>query len=152
VSFSERRCTRGGNPYVWLGPRWYAWLEFGPGGSHAAFERLADRLCTEFGGVRAEALPSPAEAGKEYLYLRFGPSELLLMRRDEWIGLGAFYPDLPHVLRIGAAFGAVRRGWRWPLYRAWRWLVVARPDAEPSAADVTMNVKARPGDDERLNG
>jgi hypothetical protein len=106
-------------PYIWLGPRWYAWLEFGPGGSHAAFERLAGRLCGEFGGVRAESLPNPAAVGKEYLYLRFGPSELLLMRRDEWTALGAFYPDVPLVLRIGAAFGAVRRGWRWPMYRAW---------------------------------
>ena len=121
-------------PYIWLGPRWYAWLEFGPGWSHAAFERLADRLCGEFGGVRAEALPNPADEGKEYLYLRFGRFELLLMRRDGWTGLGAFYPDVPHVLRIGEAFGATRRGWRWPLYRAWRWAVRVRSDAEPGAA------------------
>ena len=58
--------------------------------------------------MRAEALPDPADAGKEYLYLRFGRSELLLMRRDGWTGLGAFYPDVPQVLRIGAAFGAAR--------------------------------------------
>jgi hypothetical protein len=107
-------------PYIWLGPRWYAWLEFGPGGSHAAFECLADRLCNEFGGVRAESLANPADAGKEYLYLQFAASELLLMRLDQCTALGAFYPDVPLVLRVGAAFGAVRRGWRWPLYRLWR--------------------------------
>lgn len=121
-------------PYIWLGPRWYAWLEFGPGGAHAAFERLADRLCGEFGGVRTESLPNPGVQGKEYLYLRFGTSELLLMRRDGSVGLGACYPSVPLVLRIGAAFGAVRRGWRWPLYRAWRWRIGGRPDAYQGTA------------------
>jgi hypothetical protein len=74
---------------------------------------LADRLCGEFGGARSKSLPNPADEGKEYLYLRFGRSELLLMRRDGSTGLGAFYPDVPLGLRIGAAFGAGRRGWRW---------------------------------------
>jgi hypothetical protein len=110
-------------PYIWLGSRWYAWLEFGPGGSHATFEQLAERLCAQFGGVRAESLPNPAQNGKEYQYRRFGSSELLLMRRDQWVALGAFYPDVPQVLRIGAALGATRCGWRWPLYDAWGWLV-----------------------------
>ncbi len=119
---------------IWLGPRWYAWLEFGPGGSHAEFERLAERLCTEFGAVRAEALPDPAAGGKEYLYLRFGRSELLLMRREDRVGLGAFYPDVPLLVRIGAAFGASRRGWRWPLYDLWCRLAGLRGPAEPGAA------------------
>jgi hypothetical protein len=122
---------------IWLSARWYAWLEFGPIGSHAAFEQLAERLCAEFGGVWAENLPNPAENGKEYQYLRFGPSELLLMRRDQWVALGAFYPDVPHVLRIGAAFGATRCGWRWPLYDAWGWLVrrgiLPRSQVEPGS-------------------
>lgn len=120
-------------PYIWLGPRWYAWLEFGPGGSHAEFERLAEWLCAEFGGVRAEALPNTDEQGKEYLYLRFGPSELLLMRRNDQVGLGAFSPDVPLVIRIGAAFGASRRGWRWPLYNLWRRLAGLWRPAESDA-------------------
>jgi hypothetical protein len=107
--------------YVWLGPRWGAWLEFGPDGSHAAFRRLAARLRDEFGAVAVEALPNPADDGKEYLWLQVGGARLLLMRNG-WggVGLGANYPDVPQLLRIAAAFGAPLRGWRWPLYRLWR--------------------------------
>jgi hypothetical protein len=121
-------------PHVWLGPQWYAWLEFGPGGSHAAFEALAGRLRVEFGAIDAESVTNLNEDGKEYLYLQFGQSQLLLMRRADQIGLGASYPDLPRLVSIGAAFGAVRRGWRWPLYDVWHRLMGRRGHAKPAAA------------------
>jgi hypothetical protein len=105
-------------PYVWLGPGRAAWLEFGPDHSRAAFLRVAERLRNEFGAVEAEALASEAEDGKEYLWLRINGAQLLLMRKAGCgVGLSAERPDLPLLLRIGAAFGARRRGWRWPLYR-----------------------------------
>ena len=122
-------------PYIWLGPRWYAWLAFGPDGSHAAFERVADRLRAEFGAVAVEALLNPAAGDKEYLWLQVGPSRLLLMRRAGCgVGLGASHPDVPQLARVGAAFGASRRGWRWPLYDLWCRLTGRRGHGSPPAA------------------
>jgi hypothetical protein len=112
------------SPYVWLGPRWSAWLEFGPDHTSAAFQQVADRLRDEFGAVETEALPNPTDIGKEYQWLQVGSARLLLMRNDRCgVGLNAAYPDVPLLLRIGTAFGACRRGWRWPLYQLWRGLV-----------------------------
>jgi hypothetical protein len=108
-------------------------LEFGSGG-HAAFVRVADQLRTEFGAVVVDDLSNPDERGKEYLWLQVGPSRLLLMRREESVALGSFYPDVPQVVRVGAAFGARRRGWRWPLYDMWGWLVGHRGPAETGVA------------------
>ena len=117
------------SPYIWLGPGWHAWLEFGPDHSPEAFRRVADGLRIEFGAVVLEAMPNPAVDGKEYLWLQVGGARLLLMRKlGCGVGLNAEYPDVPLLLRIGAAFGVECRGWRWPLYRLWRRLFgVARP-------------------------
>ncbi len=105
-------------PYIWLGPRWSAWLEFGPDHSRGAFLRVADRLRGEFGAVVVEALPAPAEDAKEYSWMQVGQARLLLMRKVGCgVGLGADFPDIPLLLHIGAVFGAKCRGWRWPLYR-----------------------------------
>jgi hypothetical protein len=122
-------------PYIWLGPRWDAWLEFGPDNTRAAFERVAHRLQSEFGATVVEALPNPAEDAKEYLWVQVGQARLLLMRQVGCgVGLSAAYPDLPLLLRIGAAFGASPRGWRWPLYHLWRRFAGRRRRAEPGAA------------------
>jgi hypothetical protein len=108
-------------PYIWLGPRWHAWLEFGRDHSHGAFQRVADRLQSEFGAVVVEALPSLADDAKEYLWMQVGRARLLLMRKVGCgVGLSAEYPDIPLLLRIGEGFGARCRGWRWPLYRLWQ--------------------------------
>lgn len=111
-------------PYIWLGPGWDAWLEFGPDNCRAAFERVAQRLQNDFGANIVEAMPNPAEDGKEYWWLQVGEARLLLMRKaDCGVGLSAVYPDLPLLLRIGAAYGATLKGWRWPFYHLWRRLI-----------------------------
>lgn len=111
-------------PHVWLGPGWGAWPEFGPDHTRGAFLRVAERLREEFGAVEVEALPNEAEDGKEYLWLRIDAARLLLTRKAGCgVGHSAEYDDLPLLLRIGAAFGARPRGWRWPFYRLWRWLI-----------------------------
>ena len=111
-------------PYIWLGPAWNAWLEFGPDNSRAVFERVAQRLQNEFGAAIVEAMPNPAEDGKEYLWLQVGAARLLLMRKAGCgVGLSAAYPDLPLLLRIGTTFGATLKGWRWPFYHLWRRLI-----------------------------
>jgi hypothetical protein len=108
-------------PYIWLGPRWYAWLEFGPDSSRAAFQQVARRVCDEFEGSVADILPGLRDEDKEYAELRVGAARLLLMRKPGLgVGLGAACPNVPLLLRIGAAFGAGCQGWRWPLYRIWR--------------------------------
>jgi len=110
-------------PYLWLGPRWYAWLEFGPDGRRATFLEIARRVCNAVGGSAVETLPSSRDEDKEYWQLQVGLARLLLMRKPPLgVGLGAALPDLPLLLRIGAMFGAECRGWRWPFYRLWRWL------------------------------
>jgi len=113
--------SQSSDPHIWLGPGWYAWLEFGPDHTHAALQQVAERLQREFGAVVVEAMPSVADEHKEYVWLQIDHARLLLMRKVGCgVGLNAQYPDVPLLLRIGEAYGAVRRGWRWPLYRAWR--------------------------------
>jgi hypothetical protein len=53
-------------PYIWLGPGWYAWLEFGPDNRHATFAAIGERAARDLGGAVAEVLPNPDDAGKEY--------------------------------------------------------------------------------------
>lgn len=108
-------------PYIWLGPRWYAWLEFGPDFRHDTFMSIARRLSDEIGASVSEVLPNPHDDEKEYAELQIGSARLLLMRkRNLGIGLGASYPDVPLLLRIASLYGAECRGWRWPLYRLWQ--------------------------------
>lgn len=110
-------------PHIWLGRRWYAWLEFGPDSSRATLKQIAQQVCDEFGGSVTEVLPGPRDEDKEYVELSVGTARLLLMRKPGLgLGLGAGYPDVPQLLRIAVAFGAERRGWRWPLYRLWQQL------------------------------
>jgi len=122
-------------PYIWLGPRWYAWLEFGPDNRHATFMAIGKRVAVELGGTFEEYLPNPSDDGKEYAKVVVGGAFLLLMRRTG-IGpaLGAECHDLPLLLRIALLYGAEYRGWRWPLYRLWQRVVARRPDAEPGRA------------------
>ncbi len=111
-------------PYIWLGPGWYAWLEFGPDNRHATFAAVREQVARELGGTVAEVLPNPADEGKEYAEIVVGEARLLLMRKPGLgIGLGAAYQDLPLLLRIAAKMQAEYRGWRWPLYRIWQRLV-----------------------------
>jgi len=114
-------------PYIWLGPRWYAWLEFGPDNRHATFVAIGERVAAELGGRFEEYLPNPADDGKEYAKIVVGEACLLMMRKDG-IGaaLGAECRDLPLLLRIAALYGAECRGWRWPLYRFWQRVVGRR--------------------------
>lgn len=108
-------------PYIWLGPRWSAWLEFGPDNSREVFQRVADRFRDEIGAVVVDSLPAPVEDAKEYSWMQVGQARLLLMRKVGCgVGLSADYADIPLLLHIGAVFGAQCRGWRWPLYRLWR--------------------------------
>jgi hypothetical protein len=110
-------------PYIWLGPRWYAWLEFGPDASHATFAAVAQRVANEFGGSVTDVLPNPHDEGKEYAEVQVGSAQLLLMRKPGLgLGLGAACPDVPLLLRVAALYRAECRGWRWPLFRLWHWL------------------------------
>ena len=114
-------------PYIWLGPGWYGWLEFGPDTRHATFAAIGERVAVELGGTVAEVLPNADDEGKEYAEVVVGAARLLLMRKDGLgIALGAAYPDLPLLLRIAAGVRAEDRGWRWPLYRLWRRVVGSR--------------------------
>jgi hypothetical protein len=122
-------------PYIWLGPRWYAWLEFGPDCRHDTFAAIARRVSGEFGGSISEVLPSSQDDGKEYAEVQVGSARLLLMRKPGLgIGLGASYPDVPLLLRVAALYRAECRGWRWPLYRLWQRLSGRAGRAEPAAA------------------
>jgi hypothetical protein len=108
-------------PYVWLGPRWYAWLEFGPDCRRETFAAIGRRVSGALGGSVAEVLPNPRDDGKEYAEVQVGPARLLLMRKPGLgIGLGACYADVPLLLRVAVLYQAECRGWRWPLYRLWR--------------------------------
>ena len=110
-------------PYVWLGPRWYAWLEFGPDGRHDAFTAIARRSSDEFGGSISKVGPNSQDDGKEYAEVQVGAARLLLMRKPGLgIGLGASdYPDVPLLLRpVAALYRAECRGWRWPVYQLWQ--------------------------------
>jgi hypothetical protein len=101
-------------PYVWLGPGWYAWLVFGPDDSPDAFRRIVRRVCDDSGGVAHDA--PPGANGTEYTEVRVGAVRLLLVRKPGvGVSLGAGWADLPLLLRVGATFGAGRRGWRWLL-------------------------------------
>jgi hypothetical protein len=107
--------------FVWLGPRWYAWLEFGPDNKHSTFVTIAQQVAVELGGTVIELLPNPSDDGKEYLEIAVGSAQLLLMRKTGLgIALGAAYPDVPLLLRIAKIYHAECRGWRWPFYRLWR--------------------------------
>lgn len=111
-------------PYVWLGPGWHAWLEFGPDNCHATFVAIGERVARELGGTVVETLPNPSDEGKEYAEVVAGKARLLLMRKKPFgVALGAEYQDVPLLLRIAAMFQAERRGWRWPLYRLWQQIV-----------------------------
>jgi len=68
-------------PFIWLGPRWYAWLEFGPDNRHATFVAIAQRIASELGGTVIECMPNPSDDGKEYFEIEVGSSQLLLMRK-----------------------------------------------------------------------
>ena len=114
-------------PYVWLGPRWYGWLEFGPDHRHATFTAIGERVAKELGGKVVDILSNPDDDGKEYAQVMVGPARLLLMRKDGLgAALGAAYPDLPLLLQIATLVGAEYRGWRWTLYRVWRRFVGIR--------------------------
>lgn len=108
-------------PYLWLGPRWYAWLEFGLDNRHATFTAIGERVASELGGRLEEYLPNPADGGKEYAKVVVDGACLLLMRKDGvGVALGGEYRDLPRLLKVAALYGARRRGWRWPLCRLWQ--------------------------------
>jgi hypothetical protein len=108
-------------PYLSLGPRGYAWLEWGPECGRDGFEQIRCRLRDEFGAVTFDSL---GFGSKEYHWLRMEEAELLLMWKDTLgPGLGTELAGLPHLLRVAKAFRAVDRGWRMRLYRwaaAWR--------------------------------
>ena len=102
-------------PSLSLMPRGEAWLEFGPEGDRAEFERVAERLRREFGATVTESLRFTE---KDYLYLSVEGAELLLMwKAGLGTGLSATRADLPVLLRVATAFRATGRGWRWRLYR-----------------------------------
>src|SRR5262245_13558133 len=83
-------------PYIWLGPRWHAWLEFGPDNRHATFMVIGEWVASELGGRLDEYLPDPSDDGKEYAKIMVGEACLLLMRKAGFgSALGAEYRDLP---------------------------------------------------------
>jgi hypothetical protein len=112
-------------PYLWLGPRWGAWVEFAPDRSRDLFEEVARRLSQDLGAIVKEVLSFPGpDGGKEYRYFDLDGVELLLMWKPHLgTGLGALPPAIPVLVRVGRAFGVTRFvGWRWRLYWAWQWL------------------------------
>jgi hypothetical protein len=114
-------------PYIWLGPRWYAWLEFGSDNRHTTFIALGERVAAELGGTLDVYFPNSADEGKEYAQIVVGSATLLLMRKSGLgAALGAAYRDLPLLLRIASRYDAQFRGWRWPLYRLWQRVVRRR--------------------------
>jgi hypothetical protein len=114
-------------PYVWLGPSWYAWLEFGSDNRHATFLAIGERVAAELGGKFQEHMPDDGDVGKEYAYIVVAGSSMMLMRKDGFgVALGAERRELPLLLRVAALYGAEFRGWRWPIYRIWQRLFGGR--------------------------
>lgn len=108
-------------PFVWLGPRWHGWLEFGPDNHRETFLSIGERAAALLGGRLEEILPNASDDGKEYAKIVVGDANLLLMRKAGLgAALGAERRHVPLLLRVADLYGAERRGWRWPLYRLWR--------------------------------
>ena len=122
------------SPHVWLVPRWYAWLEFGPDSQHATFIAIGDRVAQDLGGRLVEVLPNSNDEGKEYAEIVVGEARLLLMRKERHsIALGTSCRDLPLLLQLAASVQAEYRGWRWPIYRLWRRVMPGRPKVKPAS-------------------
>src|SRR5688572_2200569 len=104
-------------PYLWMGPRWGAWLEFGSSCDHEEFLSIADKVCRDFDGVVTERMGS-GDDDKEYWWIDVAGANLLLMYKHQLgSGLSAEQQDIKLLETIGQSYGAYYKGWRWPLYR-----------------------------------
>ena len=115
-------------PNVTLTGEWVAGLYF-EAEDHAALEETAERLSRDYGAEVTERRGFP-EGSKEYWWLRLarevpeakegrGEATLLLMRKEGLgVSLAGDRRDNDLILRIADDWGAVPRGWRLRLWRA----------------------------------
>jgi hypothetical protein len=119
-------------PYIWLGPGWYPWLEFGPDHPHATMTAIRERVVNELGGRFEEYHPNDPEEGTEYAHIFIGKAMMMVASKGGIVPrIGADWRYIPILLRIADLYGAKRRGWRWPLYPLWYRLVGRRREAAP---------------------
>jgi hypothetical protein len=127
-------------PFIGLAPRW-AWLEFAPDDPRATVAAIRERLAAELGGRVDAYHPNDPEEGTEYASIFIGKAFLGLARKEGIsTRISADSRDVPVLLRIGALYGAERRGWRWVLYRLW-----PRMFLQPQAAQPTPRRALYPG-------
>jgi hypothetical protein len=118
-------------PHVWLDP-WCAWLEFAPDDPRATVVAIRERVLSELGGKVEPYLPNDPEEGMEYATIFVGKVFMMMARKEGITTISADSRDIPHLLRIGALYGAERRGWRWLLYRLWPRMFLRSQEAQPT--------------------
>ena len=103
-----------------MGPRFEVWFELTSDDSHARFEELADRFCTDFDATITEQYPSGFHDGdKEYWTLLMDGKEFMLMRlRGAGTAIGGQGGNRIHeLIQIANEMGVKKRvGWRWRLW------------------------------------
>ncbi|MBA3312317.1 MAG: hypothetical protein M3552_08250 [Planctomycetota bacterium] len=100
--------------------RWYPCLEFTIDGRRETFLKIANRLVDEFAGQVVERYGGHGDADKEYWWIDIESKHLLLMRKEEPIGIGLLGDgptDIELVARIAQRFEARFVGWRWRIWR-----------------------------------
>ena len=94
-------------PYIWLGPGWYPWLEFGPDNPDATVAAIRERVVSELGGRFEEYHPNDPVEGTQYYSIFVGKTWLLLDSKDGRVPrIGADWRDIP---LTSSAIGALER-------------------------------------------
>jgi len=118
-------------PSIWLA-RWWAWLEFAPDDPRATVAAIRERVASELGGKVDPYHPNDPEERMEYATIVVGKLFLGLARKDGITRISADGRDVPGLQRIGALYGAERRGWRWVQYRLWPRMFLRTHEVQPT--------------------